>query len=476
MARILGSSTEVTSGLSLSRLWENVMQPMTDRTTLHHEALLLLTALTARLLVPILASGFHDISYFVATDDSHEYLGLAESLTEGSFSMNGVAEVMRTPGYPLLVALGVLAGHPIGFTILLQVVLGGAAAVIVYALALHVAEYIGCRDSRRVALLAGLFYALDPLSVIFSSFLLSETLFTTLLIAHLFVLSKYFETGLMRHVALSGVFAAASAFVRPVAQYWPFVVVAVLLLHPAPKQVERPFARFASALVFVMVTLTPLMLWAARNTYETGYSGFSAAGDYGLYVSLGSSVADTHRNAAKQRLDMLAMRNGWTAAERYDYMRREGLRVIVDRPLTYLAVHCRAILQSLTPAFSMYVEIYRPGYADASTWRRLFGGTSLRLWDHLPALPVYLLVGLACATQYVLALAGMRRALVSRSGLNVLLLASSAYFLIMAGAVGDIATARMRHPAMPAICVLAGLGASAAIRRYWSREASEPGT
>ena len=159
MARILGSSTEVTSGLSLSRLWENVMQPMTDRTTLHHEALLLLTALTARLLVPILASGFHDISYFVATDDSHEYLGLAESLTEGSFSMNGVAEVMRTPGYPLLVALGVLVGHPIGFTILLQVVLGGAAAVIVYALALHVAEYIGCRDSRRVALLAGLFYA-----------------------------------------------------------------------------------------------------------------------------------------------------------------------------------------------------------------------------------------------------------------------------------------------------------------------------
>ena len=450
---------------------------MTDRTTLHHHGLLLLTAMSVRLLVLALASGFHDIGYFVATDDSHEYLGLAESLTEGSFSKNGVPEVMRTPGYPLLVALGVLAGHPIGFTVLLQVVLGGAAAVIVYALAVHVATYLGLRDSRRVGLLAGLFYALDPLSVIFSSFLLSETLFTTLLIAHLFVLSKYFETGLMRFVALSGVFAAASAFVRPVAQYWPLVVVAVLLLHRAPtKQVDRPFTRFASALVFVMVTLTPLMLWAARNTYETGYSGFSAAGDYGLYVSLGSSVANTHRNTFKQQVDMLAMRNGWTAAERYDYMRREGLRVIVDRPLTYLAVHSRAILQSLTPAFSMYVEIYRPGYADASTWRRLFGGASLRLRDYLPALPVYLLVGLACATQYILALAGVRRSFLSGSGLNALLLASAAYFLIMAGAVGDIATARMRHPAMPAICVLAGLGASAAMSSYWPRKETEPGT
>ena len=173
---------------------------------------------------------------------------------------------------------------------------------------------------------------------------------------------------------------------------------------------------------------------------------------------------------------MLAMRNGWTAAERYDYMRREGLRVIVDRPLTYLAVHSRAILQSLTPAFSMYVEIYRPGYADASTWRRLFGGASLRLRDYLPTLPVYLLVGLACAIQYILALVGVRRSFLSGSGLNALLLASAAYFLIMAGAVGDIATARMRHPAMPAICVLAGLGASAAMSSYWPRKETEPGT
>ena len=232
---------------------------MKDRTTRRHELLLvLLAALFARLLVPIIAGTFRDISYFSISDDSHQYLQLAESLTAGSFYRDGAAEVLRTPGYPLLVALGVLAGQPIGLTILLQVVLGGMAAVLVYALAQRLAARLGCRNSRRVALFAGLLYALDPLSVVHSSFLLSETLFTTLLIAHLFVLSRYFDTGLMRHVAMSGILAAACAFVRPSAQYWPFLVVGVLLFRPAPGTIQRRLARLTPVLVFLLLAFTPL--------------------------------------------------------------------------------------------------------------------------------------------------------------------------------------------------------------------------
>ena len=422
------------------------------------------TALVARLLVSIVATAVHDAPYFLPTDDSYEYLRLGESLAAGSFSQDGVAEVLRTPGYPLLVALGAVTGHPIGLTILLQVAIGGVGAAIVYALAHQMATALDCQDSRRIALVAGLAYALDPLSVVHTSFLLSETLFTTLLVAHLLVLSKYLATGSARYVVLSGALAAACAFVRPVALYWPFVVVSVLLLLPAPNRGERPFARLAPALVFLLASLTPLMLWSARNAYQADYSGFSATGDYNLYVSLGSSVEGIHRDAARQRVDMLAAENGWTEADRYKYMRREGIRQILSQPVTYLTVHTRAILQSLTPAFSMYVGIYRRDYGSESTVERLFGGTTLRLGDILSALPMYLLVGLAWAGQYVLALAGVRRA-ARLNGLTVLLLASAAYFLLMAGAVGDIATARMRHSAMPAICVLAGLGASSAITR-----------
>ena len=436
----------------------------------------LATALVARLLVPIVASSVHDIRYFLPTDDSYEYLRLAESVTAGTFSQDGAAEVLRTPGYPLLVALGALTGHPIGLTILLQIALGGVGAVIVYSLAQDMATSLGRRDSRRIASFSGLLYALDPLSVVHSSFLLSETLFTTLLVAHLFALSKYFATGSIRHTALSGVLTAAAAFVRPVAQYWPFVVVGVLLLLPARNRAEQRFARLAPALVFLLAALTPLMLWSARNAYQAGYSGFSATGDYNLYVSLGSSVEGIHRDAAKERVDMLARENGWTAADRYDYMRREGIRLILSRPVTYLGVHAKAILQSLTPAFSMYVGIYRPDYGSASTLERLFGGTERRFRDFLPALPMYLLVGVAWAGQYLLALIGARRVLLARNGLTSLLLTSAMYFPIMAGAVGNISTARMRHSAMPAICVLAAFGASSLIARYRPRRADDPST
>ena len=198
----------------------------TSPATRRRDLLAVLTvALLARLLVPIVATVVHDVgSLLEAHADSPPYLGLAESLTGGHFTRNGAPEVLRTPGYPLFVALGVFIGHPIGLTILLQVILGSLAAVTVYALAEDTTASLGYRDSRRVALLAGLFYALDPLSIIHSSFVLSETLFTTLLLAHLYILLRYFKTGSLRYVVMSGALAVAAIFVRPAAMYWPFVV------------------------------------------------------------------------------------------------------------------------------------------------------------------------------------------------------------------------------------------------------------
>ena len=441
----------------------------TSPATRRRDLLAVLTvALLARLLVPIVATMVHDVgSLLEAHADSPPYLRLAELLTGGHFTRNGVPEILRTPGYPLLVALGVFIGHPIGLTILLQVILGSLAAVTVYALAEDTTTSLGCRDSRRVALSAGLFYALDPLSIIHSSFVLSETLFTTLLLAHLSILLRYFKTGSLRYVVMSGALAVAATFVRPAAMYWPFVVGGVLLFLRVPNRVGHVFTRLAPAFVFLVITLTPLMLWTARNQHVAGYSQYSAAGDFNLYINLGSAIEGIEWTTALQRADMLAMQNGWTPAERYEFMRREGIRLIVSQPMKHLVVHAKAVLKSLTPGFTMYVRIYHPDYGSESTLERLFGGTALRVPDLLAALPVYFLVGLACAGQYGLALIGLRRGFMARNGLTVLLWASAVYFLLMAGAVGDMATARMRHPAMPAICVLAGLGASSAIGRYW---------
>ena len=274
----------------------------------------------------------------------------------------------------------------------------------------------------------------------------------------------------MRYIAVSGALAAAATFVRPSAYYWPFVVGTTMLFLPAANRIERPFVRLAPVFIFLLVTMTPFMLWTTRNAYQTGYRGFSAAGDYNLYISLASSVEGIHRDTAKQRIDTLAAQNGWKQDERYEYMRREGIQSILDQPLTYLWVHTRAILQSLTPGFSMYVGIYRPDYGSESTLERLLHGAVPPVRDLLFALPMYILVGLACAGQYILAAAGGRRIFSAPNSLTVLVLGSLAYFLIMSGAVGDISYSRMRHSAMPAICVLAGFGASVAIARYRSRE------
>ena len=67
--------------------------------------LALAIALLARALLPIAAWQTHGDQRAFLTQDSHEYLSLAESLaTTGSYATDGQPELRRVPGYPALVA------------------------------------------------------------------------------------------------------------------------------------------------------------------------------------------------------------------------------------------------------------------------------------------------------------------------------------------------------------------------------------
>src|SRR3989440_4661521 len=105
--------------------------------------------------------------------DTGSYLAPARDLlAHGTFTRDGRPELARTPGYPLFLVPGVWLGSVEATTIALQIGLSALTVAGVFVLARLVF------NDGPVALLAAGLYAVDPLSAIYTTILVSETLFT----------------------------------------------------------------------------------------------------------------------------------------------------------------------------------------------------------------------------------------------------------------------------------------------------------
>src|SRR2546421_2403629 len=105
--------------------------------------------------------------------DTGSYLAPARDLlAHGTFTRDGRPELARTPGYPLLLVPGIWLGSVEATTIALQIVLSALTVAGVFVLARLVF------NDGPVALLAAGLYSGDPLSAIYTTILVSETLFT----------------------------------------------------------------------------------------------------------------------------------------------------------------------------------------------------------------------------------------------------------------------------------------------------------
>ena len=408
-------------------------------------ARILALALVVRVAVPLGAFAVHGSPQWFTTADSDTYLQPALALAgDGRFTgRDGAPETQRTPGYPLLIAVGALAGHPTLVTIGLQIVLGVGTVWAVALLARRLAP-----DSPHLARWSATIYALDPLSVVYPSLLLTETLFAALFAAHLLALLSFLRApdGIARPAA-AGLLAAACTFVRPIACFWPLAAAAF-----AAWRLRRRGARACA--VFLVAAVLPCALWATRNAALSGYRGFSTSGAETLYLYHAAGVMA--RNGGLTFEDARAALRARAAAiagdaARAGYMRREGSRIVLEHPAIFLGAYLSGIARLLGgPGFTEYMQLYGQSVPGGLTRAIAEGSWRERPWLSIGAaafLPIVL-------AQLAGALIGATR--VRRLAAGWLLLGSAAYFVLLSG--GPVAHSRFRHPAMPMLCVLAAAG------------------
>lgn len=412
---------------------------------------------TPRLAGPVIAAAFVRLSLLVALlarvgvsalihADTASYLEPGRNLLlHGRFVADGVPDLLRTPGYPLFLAITSLAGLPCA----------AVANVIVSVLCVILTWKLGRAvfDDDRIALGAAWILAFEPLSVANSSLLISDNLFVAFFLLSLERLAVFLRGRRLRVLAVAGLWLTAATFVRPVTYYLPVALSVGLFLVLA----RVPGLRWKAPAVLLVSVLPWFAAWQMRNWVETGYGGFSSITDADLYFIGDADVTARveHRSISEvlARFGYSGFGNssgqsyllapylarhpeqaGWSQVQRLGFMHSEAVRVIRAHYGDYLRSCLRALPKPLfdpsAAPFDLLLYPEAPKYVTGITlssqgWLR--GGIALvKAYPWIVAEKAAF--GVVLLGLYLLAARGLFRADLQNPCLW-LLLGTSLYFL-----------------------------------------------
>jgi 4-amino-4-deoxy-L-arabinose transferase-like glycosyltransferase len=396
------------------------------------------------------------------TSDSTAYLRIARTLAEtGAFRDAGLPDLTHLPGFPALVAVGVRVGHPIAFTLAVNIVFGVLTAWLCYLAAVEVG---GERAGSRAAWL----FAIEPGQIAWGAFVMTESLYTVLAAISLVLGLRYVKRPGTAVLVGSVVAAVLGAYVRVVGYLLP-VVWLLLLVWIAGREGCRQWRRHILAGASIILVL--LGAWHLRNGLASGYWGFTTQADRALYITGGAAVVASVQgsNVTDARAAMLdAMgeeRNRTSTPETAAAMRQRGGELVARHPIVFLRTYGAGMVGAmLQPGVAPFLWLFGRMQAETpdSAMRLILINRWGDAWGLLAdrgALYWTLAASLFALNLLYLWWAARGALIGWRGGLRVavtLLAVTILYFLALSG--GPDATSRRRVPFTPAICVLASLG------------------
>ena len=406
-----------------------------------------------------------DPSVFIE-QDSESYLAPArELLARGTFTVRGSPELERTPGYPLLLVVGLWSGHVVPVTIVIQVALSVLTTLGVFVVARRVT------GDARAGLIAAALYAFEPISVRAASALGTETLFTLLVVWAVALLVAYVRAPKRSALLAGTALLSVAAYVRPAGYYLSFGLLAFLAAAAIAARDWRRLSHFVLATVVALSIVAP---WHIRNR-ALDFGGFSAISAVNMYFYNAAAVAA--RREGRSYADVQTAwgyhdgrvylrrhpeQATWSRGRRFTYMGAEGGRIVKANLPLYARIHVAGMTRvmldpgalSLLQSYGLYEG--NSGVLSVVVTDGLAAGIRRILHTNLLAFVLLGVLGMFLVLMYALAVRGWlteHRTLDPAVLLSVL---SIAYFITIAG--GPVGVGRFRHPAMPFVCVLAAMG------------------
>ena len=190
--------------------------------------------------------------------DSYGYIMMAHNLADGTgFQDEGHPQYHWPPGYPgflaLIFAIGIASPVHLAGALIAQVLLASLVVGMVSLLALRL-------GGTPVALLSGTLMALEPASIAHANVILTETLFTFLLLLAVLTWIWWWDSPKTYRLLTFAGLVSLLPLVRPVATYL-WAPIALLLLFVRPSSVSRT----RTLVVFITLATIPIVAWTLRN-------------------------------------------------------------------------------------------------------------------------------------------------------------------------------------------------------------------
>lgn len=404
--------------------------------------------------------------------DSTHYVRDAERLIEfGRFLSQDMQEPnsLETPLYPLFLAAVLLATRSLLVASFLQNIIAGLSVVLVFRLTARI-------FTKKVAVLASLLFALDPIGIFYSNYIVTEPLFIflALLSSLALIKEKYF---------FSGFLLGMTALARPIGVIlFPFFV-----LYPVFRSgtIKKSFRMaFVVTLGFVLIT----GLWMLRNKILFDRWELSVAVSWQFYHSHAPHFYAYMNGIPEREAELIfVQRMSEIVPEEYrdevlrekagslrysPYMWQVSLDYIKEHPFNFAVFHA---VKTLPFFFSdglgeVARDVNLVTSKDPSITAFLLNGDFEGIREALLADRVSFVIFLAGFSFWVLMnifmIIGFVRAFARGSGAEAILFAC----FILATAVvagGAVAHPRYRYSVSPFIFILAALGA----RELWFKYA-----
>jgi hypothetical protein len=265
--------------------------------------------------------------------DAGYYLALAQHLTHGVYSLFhplDIPDTTRMPGYPWLI-------HQLGDSVLavliLQALLSAAKVLLVHRLAYTIGL------PPRGALLAAALMVFEPIDILLSGSLLTESCFTTAMLAGTLLLVQ-------RPRSWSAIMGAALCFAVAAWLRANGLLLGLTAAGIAAMALRMPRWGGLAFAATIVLLVTP---WMLRNRAETGRlilsdSGTVAAAHFHLTEVL-TTAGDPRATNYRQQLYEQAARTDWedrvSAAAYFTELRHELSRTFLAHPLAWSAVQLR---------------------------------------------------------------------------------------------------------------------------------------
>lgn len=280
----------------------------------------------------------------VVAEDSAEYTALAESLLRGNgFAQNGQLETLRTPGYPVFVAvIQKISGSYFAVTFI-QIFIAILSALIIRRIGMRFA-------SRAVGEAAAVLFLLNPVTLTLSLLIYSDMLFLLLFASGFYAALSLEEKRFVPRILCIALLFGLAIYVRPIGLLAiPMFAAPIVASRLAPRVKRRAVV---ALLVCLLLLISP---WMARNYARTGVFGFTSIQASSLSWATarflanedGISVAE-----AKKELEAKigAPESAWRDIRLSRRINTVDERVILERPFSYAAYHLTTSLPFLFPS------------------------------------------------------------------------------------------------------------------------------